>query len=75
MVFFKLKALRYLENEAAGNVTECARKLSVDTKRITECRENRHISEQQGVVVLMSGDDAQNSRRRQLLFQKPGEEV
>ena len=43
----KLEALRYLDTEAAGNVTECAKEFSVDRKRIREWTDNREILEQQ----------------------------
>ncbi|KAL8625059.1 hypothetical protein ACOMHN_012068 [Nucella lapillus] len=46
-VSFKLQALQYLDNEAGGNVSECAREFSVDRKRIREWSENRDRLEQQ----------------------------
>ncbi|KAL8568248.1 hypothetical protein ACOMHN_027771 [Nucella lapillus] len=46
-VSFKLQALQYLDNEAGGNVSECAREFSVDRKRIREWSESRDRLEQQ----------------------------
>ncbi|KAL8564208.1 hypothetical protein ACOMHN_017477 [Nucella lapillus] len=61
-VSFKLQALQYLDNEAGGNVSECAREFSVDRKRIREWSENRDRLEQQYGKKNKNGNCGKNQQ-------------
>lgn len=57
-VEYKLSALRYLDNDANGSVSQTAREFGVDRKRIREWRENRD--------ALLLHETGQEKKKRKL---------